>query len=171
MKTSSIIAPVFLKLHQKSMPLRSAIAIATARFYHKSFDRFIPWEERGKATIFSCTLFCSPVNKTGQNVMLALVHMSHDPKKHMWYLIEMQDEDANSPVLYARTKFRKQINYRVPWVTVTPGGEIKPKDLPDAHIFSAWDAFRFDTPLKWACTVLILGGTVAFFKFYGSDDD
>lgn len=45
------------------------------------------------------------------------------------YLAEFRDEDANSPVIYARTKLRKAPTYRVPWLTVTPGGELKPKDL------------------------------------------
>ncbi len=71
----------------------------------------------------------------------------------MRYLTEFRDEDANSPIIYARTKLEAQIfiqpifgfcrvssrdprlrkspTYRVPWLTVTPGGEIKPKDLED----------------------------------------
>lgn len=44
-------------------------------------------------------------------------------------MAEFRDEDANSPVIYARTKLRKAPTYRVPWLTVTPGGELKPKDL------------------------------------------
>ena len=78
--------------------------------------------------------------------------------KKMRYLTEFRDEDANSPIIYARTKsgssdfssppntqpsaasksppfsfprLRKSPTYRVPWLTVTPGGEIKPKDLED----------------------------------------
>eukprot|EP00929_Paragymnodinium_shiwhaense_P119658 TRINITY_DN91545_c0_g1_i1.p2 TRINITY_DN91545_c0_g1~~TRINITY_DN91545_c0_g1_i1.p2 ORF type:complete len:221 (-),score=38.39 TRINITY_DN91545_c0_g1_i1:377-1039(-) len=139
-------------------------------FYHKSFDRFIPWEDRGKATIFSCAFWCGPMNTTGENVQLALIHYSADTKRHLWYLIELFDEDANSPILYARTKFRKAITYRVPWVTVTDGGNTKSKDLPDVYITSAWCAFRFDTPLKWGVTVALVGATIAFFK-YNQDDD
>merc|ERR1712222_202727 len=60
-------------------------------FYHKSFDRLIPWEDRGKATIWECTMFCSPLNKTGVGMKLALVHMEQAPKKNLWYLLEMHD--------------------------------------------------------------------------------
>jgi len=138
-------------------------------FYHKTFDRFIPWEERDKALIWECTLFCSPLNSSATNVRLALVHTSPDPKRNMWYLIEMRDDDANSPIIYARSKFRKSPTYRSPWVTVTPGGEIKPRDLPDVHIFTAWDGFRFDTPLKWGVTAGVILSSVAFFRWCRED--
>merc|ERR1711939_427135 len=104
-------------------------------FYHKSMDRFIPWEERGKSMIFSCSFYCGPMNTSGKDVMLALVHMSHEPKKHLWYLLELTDEDANSPILYARSKFRKTVSYGSPWVTMTPGGDIKSKDLKNVYVF------------------------------------
>mmetsp|Transcript_71350 Transcript_71350/g.204726 ORF Transcript_71350/g.204726 Transcript_71350/m.204726 type:complete len:220 (-) Transcript_71350:118-777(-) len=122
-------------------------------FYHKSLDRFIPWESRDKTHIFSCTLFCGPMNTSAKEVKLALVHTSPGEKRNLWYLLEFADEDANSPIVIARTKFRKEATYRVPWMTVTPGGEIKPRDLLDVHLITGWDAFRFDTPLKWGCTV------------------
>merc|ERR1712232_25873 len=125
-------------------------------FYHKSFDRFIPWEERHKCTVWECTMFCGPMNKTGSGVKLALVHFTQAAKKNLWYLVEMHDDDANSPIIIARSKFRKTETYRSPWVTVTPGGEHKPKDLPNVRLASAWDLFRFDTPLKWAVTVAMI---------------
>lgn len=132
-------------------------------FYHKTLDRFIPWEERDKTSVWECTLFCSPMNRTS-DVKLALVHTSPDGKKHLWYLLEFRDGDANSPIIYARSKYRKAPTYRCPWMTVTPGGEIKPRDLPDVHLISAWDAFRFDTPLKWAVTAVLVAGTVAWWR-------
>eukprot|EP00930_Biecheleria_cincta_P073956 TRINITY_DN61206_c0_g1_i1.p1 TRINITY_DN61206_c0_g1~~TRINITY_DN61206_c0_g1_i1.p1 ORF type:complete len:219 (-),score=44.78 TRINITY_DN61206_c0_g1_i1:104-760(-) len=139
-------------------------------FYHKSFDRFVPWEERGKAMVFECSMGCSPHNTSAKDVKLALVHASFDGKRYLWHLVEFRDEDANSPILYARTKFRKAPTYRVPWVTVTPGGDVKPRDLEEVHIITAWDALRFDTPLKWAITVAIVGGIVLWCKTKEKDD-
>mmetsp|Transcript_134947 Transcript_134947/g.234621 ORF Transcript_134947/g.234621 Transcript_134947/m.234621 type:complete len:219 (+) Transcript_134947:228-884(+) len=139
-------------------------------FYHKTLDRFIPWEERHTVTAFECTLFCSPLNRSSRDVRLALIHTSPAEKKHLWYLIELRDDDVNSPIIYARSKFRKEITYRSPWMTVTPGGQIKPRDLKDVHIVTAWDAFRFDTPLKWGVTVTLVASTVVFFKMRASDD-
>mmetsp|Transcript_93766 Transcript_93766/g.265163 ORF Transcript_93766/g.265163 Transcript_93766/m.265163 type:complete len:222 (-) Transcript_93766:69-734(-) len=134
-------------------------------FYHKSLDRFIPWEDREKTSIWECTMFCGPVNKTRDaDVRLALVHTQPAEKKNLFYLLEMRDGDANSPIIYARSKFRKSETYRSPWMTVTPGGEVKPKDLKEVHIISAWDAFRFDTPLKWAVTVVLIVGSVLFWR-------
>mmetsp|Transcript_18576 Transcript_18576/g.38643 ORF Transcript_18576/g.38643 Transcript_18576/m.38643 type:complete len:218 (+) Transcript_18576:24-677(+) len=132
-------------------------------FYHKTLDRFIPWEDRERITMFECTMFCSPMNRTS-DVRLALAHTSPDGKKHLWYLLELRDDDANSPIIYARSKFRKSQTYRCPWMTVTPGGEIKPRDLPEVHIITAWDAFRFDTPLKWAVTVALIGVGTYFWR-------
>lgn len=139
-------------------------------FYHKSLDRFIAWEDREKAMLWSCTMFCSPVNTSARDARLALVHMSPDRKKNLWYLIEMRDDDANSPIIYARSKFRKEPTYRSPWMTVTPGGEMKPQDLKDVYMYTAWDAFRFDTPLKWGVTATLVIGSAAIFKF-GRDSD
>lgn len=128
-------------------------------FYHKTMDRFIPWEERDKAMVWECTMFCNALNRTDNQARLALVHTSPDERKNLWYLLELHDEDANSPMIYARSKFRKEPTYRGPWMTVTPGGEIKPRDLKDVHLITAWDAFRFDTPLKWGVTVALVAGT------------
>lgn len=133
-------------------------------FYHKSLDRFIPWEDREKATVWDCTMFCKPVNKSAPEVRLALVHTSPDAKKNLWYLLEMRDDDANSPIVLARSKYRKWPTYRSPWMTVTPGGDIKPRDLKDVYLITAWDAFRFDTPLKWAVTAVLVLGTVLFWR-------
>merc|ERR1719401_82575 len=69
-------------------------------FYHKSLDRFVPWEDRERSTIFSCTLFCSLMNATDRDGRLALVHTSPSEKKNLWYLLEMHDEDANSPIIF-----------------------------------------------------------------------
>lgn len=126
------------------------------RFYHKTMDRFIPWEDRHKAIVWSCTLFCRPINATQRRDQAVLIHYSPDPKKHLWYLTELREDDANSPIIFARSKYRKQHTYRSPWLTVTPGGEVKPRDLPDVHLLSAWDMFRFDTPLKWGVTVTLV---------------
>eukprot|EP00440_Ansanella_granifera_P001493 gb/GFBE01001608.1/.p1 GENE.gb/GFBE01001608.1/~~gb/GFBE01001608.1/.p1 ORF type:complete len:221 (+),score=49.71 gb/GFBE01001608.1/:1-663(+) len=141
-----------------------------ALFYHKSFDRFVPWEERGKAMVFDCTMGCSAHNTTANEVKLALVHASLDGKRYCWYLLEFRDDDANSPIVYARTKFRKSPTYRVPWLTVTPGGEIKPRDLSDVHLITAWDALRFDTPLKLGVTAAIIGAIVLWCKTKEKDD-
>merc|ERR1711904_427801 len=122
-------------------------------------------------TIFSCTLLCGPVNTTAPEVRLALLHFSPEEKKHLWYLLEMRDGDANSPIIYARSKYRKSITYRSPWVTVTAGGEAKPRDLKAVHIITGWDAFRFDTPLKWGVTASIVVATVVYFKFIREYDD
>lgn len=35
-------------------------------FYHKSFDRFVPWEQREKTMVFSCTMGCSAHNLTAK---------------------------------------------------------------------------------------------------------
>ena len=74
-------------------------------------------------------------------------------------------------------RLRKSPTYRVPWLTVTPGGDLKPRDLEvgsmtkrckllvvlvaalandfqDVDIITAWDALRFDTPLKWGVTAV-----------------
>merc|ERR1719378_785109 len=107
-------------------------------------------------------MFCSPVNTTGQEVRVALVHTTPADKKNLWYLLELRDDDANSPVIYARSKFRKAATWRSPWMTVTPGGEIKATDLPDVYLYTAWDLFRFDTPLKWGVTAAVIGATVLF---------
>jgi len=141
-------------------------------FYHKSLDRFIPWEDREKASLWECTMFCSPMNTSAgaENVRLALVHTSPAEKKNLWYLIEMRDGDANSPVIYARSKYRKWPTYRSPWVTVTPGGTIKSKDLPELHLISAWDAFRFDTPLKWGVTAVLIVLIVFWWRQKEKDD-
>mmetsp|Transcript_86281 Transcript_86281/g.192951 ORF Transcript_86281/g.192951 Transcript_86281/m.192951 type:complete len:220 (-) Transcript_86281:35-694(-) len=134
-------------------------------FYHKTLDRFIPWEDREKVSIWECTFFCSPMNRSAADARLALVHNSFEGgKKHLWYLLEMRDNDANSPIIYARSKFRKAPTYRVPWMTVTPGGEIKPHDLKEVYLSSAWDLFRFDTPAKWVCTVAIIGGAAYLWR-------
>uniref|UniRef100_A0A7S1RB25 Uncharacterized protein n=1 Tax=Alexandrium catenella TaxID=2925 RepID=A0A7S1RB25_ALECA len=128
-------------------------------FYHKTLDRFISWEDREKLSVWECTFFCSPMNRSAPDARLGLVHTSiDDGKKHIWYLLELRDDDANSPIVYARSKFRKAPTYRVPWMTVTPGGEIKPHDLKEVYLMSAWDAFRFDTPLKWTVTAVLIGG-------------
>jgi len=140
-------------------------------FYHKTLDRFIPWEDQGKTDVWSCTMFCSPFNRTAKDVKLALVHTSSEPKKNLWYLIELHDDDVNSPIVLGRSKMRKVPTYRVPWMTVTPGGEIKPRDLPDVHLITAWDAFRFDTPMKWAGTGLVLVGGALFWRSRREDDD
>lgn len=140
-------------------------------FYHKSFDRFIPWDDRYKVTVWDCVMFCSPMNRSGGDVRLALIHTSVDPKKHLWYLLEMHDDDANSPYVYARSKFRKTETYRSPWMTVTPGGEIKPRDLKEVHLITAWDAFRFDTPLKWGVTVALILGVAIWWKVRKDKDD
>ncbi|CAE7498328.1 unnamed protein product [Symbiodinium natans] len=139
-------------------------------FYHKSFDRFVPWEQREKTMVFSCTLGCSAYNTTAKEVKLALVHASLDGKRYSWYLTEMRDEDANSPIIYARTKLRKSPTYRVPWLTVTPGGDLKPRDLEDVDIITAWDALRFDTPLKWGVTAVIVGAIVLWCRSKEKDD-
>eukprot|EP00927_Polykrikos_kofoidii_P069557 TRINITY_DN65080_c0_g1_i1.p1 TRINITY_DN65080_c0_g1~~TRINITY_DN65080_c0_g1_i1.p1 ORF type:complete len:221 (-),score=40.00 TRINITY_DN65080_c0_g1_i1:71-733(-) len=139
-------------------------------FYHKSLDRFIKWEDRRSATIFSCTMFCSPLNTTGSQVMLALVHSAPEKKKNLWYMLEFRDDDANSPVLHARSKFRKVVSRGSPWMTVTPGGEIKPRDLKDVYIVSAWDAFKFDTPLKVGVFVALFVGAVGFIWYVRQDD-
>eukprot|EP00928_Gymnodinium_smaydae_P086718 TRINITY_DN71162_c0_g1_i1.p1 TRINITY_DN71162_c0_g1~~TRINITY_DN71162_c0_g1_i1.p1 ORF type:complete len:220 (-),score=56.05 TRINITY_DN71162_c0_g1_i1:187-846(-) len=140
-------------------------------FYHKSMDRFVQWEERGQAYIFSCTLFCSPANTSAKDARLVLLHIAREEKKNLWYLMELRDDDANSPVLYARSKFRKAVTYNSPWVTVTPGGAVKSRDLPDVYICTAWDLFRFDTPLKWGVTAALLVGTVLLYRQYREDDD
>mmetsp|Transcript_70924 Transcript_70924/g.197065 ORF Transcript_70924/g.197065 Transcript_70924/m.197065 type:complete len:218 (+) Transcript_70924:100-753(+) len=138
-------------------------------FYHKSLDRFVKWEQREKTHIFSCTLGCRAMNTTANEVRLALVHTAPEPKKHLWYLLEMRDDDANSPILYARSKFRKAATHRSPWVSVTPGGNIKARDLGEVYIVTAWDAFRFDTPLKWAVTIALVVGT-SFLCWYMKED-
>merc|ERR1719162_112962 len=43
-------------------------------FYHKTLDRFIPWEDRGKTMIWTCTLFFGPFNRTSKDVKLSLIH-------------------------------------------------------------------------------------------------
>mmetsp|Transcript_62333 Transcript_62333/g.115701 ORF Transcript_62333/g.115701 Transcript_62333/m.115701 type:complete len:221 (-) Transcript_62333:59-721(-) len=141
-------------------------------YYHKTLDRFIPWEDRDKVSVWDCTLFCSPLNTTDKQNKLSLVHYSPDPKKNLWYLIELRNDDVNSPIIYGRTKYRKQPTYRAPWTTVTAGGEIKPQELPDVYIFTAWDAFRFDTPVKWGTTVALVLGVIYWYKYiFKSDDD
>lgn len=139
-------------------------------FYHKSFDRFVPWEQREKTMVFSCTMGCSAHNLTAKEVKLALVHASLDGKRYSWYLTEFRDEDANSPIIYARTKLRKSPTSRVPWLTVTPGGDLKPKDLEEVHLITAWDALRFDTPLKWGVTGALVGAIAFWCKTKEKDD-
>merc|ERR1719316_1286806 len=91
-----------------------------AMFYHKSLDRFIPWEERGMVSVWECTLFCGGVNaSTRAETKVALMQQTVAPKKHIWWLMEAREEDANSPVLLARTKYRKVATYRVPFMTVS----------------------------------------------------
>merc|ERR1719350_2373 len=137
-------------------------------FYHKTLDRFIPWEDRYKSDVWECILFCGPT--ASSEAQLVLVHHSLEPKKNLWYMLELRDNDVNSPIILARTKYRKAITYQVPWMTVTPGGEVKPKDLKDVYMVTAWDAFRFDTPLKWVSTLAILVGTVYLFWFRKDED-
>mmetsp|Transcript_60671 Transcript_60671/g.128454 ORF Transcript_60671/g.128454 Transcript_60671/m.128454 type:complete len:218 (+) Transcript_60671:174-827(+) len=124
-------------------------------FYHHTLDRFLDSESRRSGTyIFSCAVFCGPTNSSGK---LALLHKAPEPKKNLWYLLEFRDGDVNSPIIIARSKFRKDPTWTAPWVTVSPGGDIKAKDLPEVYMTTAWDALRFDTPLKWGCTVAIVG--------------
>merc|ERR1711879_871300 len=139
-------------------------------FYHKSLDRFVAWEDRGKAHVFACTFWCAPINTTAKEPRLALIHFNPAPKKNLWYLLEMRGDDANSPIIYARSKFRKAATWRVPWMTVTPGGEVKARDLKDVYVFTAWDAFRFDTPMKWAGTAMVIAVTVLFFRSCWQED-
>ncbi|CAK9066480.1 Hypothetical protein SCF082_LOCUS33827 [Durusdinium trenchii] len=120
--------------------------------------------------VFSCTMGCSAHNLTAKEVKLALVHASLDGKRYSWYLTEFRDEDANSPIIYARTKLRKSPTYRVPWLTVTPGGDLKPKDLEEVHLITAWDALRFDTPLKWGVTGALVGAIAFWCKTKEKDD-
>ena len=134
-------------------------------FWHKTFDRFIPWEERNKVDgIWSCVLFCSPMNTSDKTNRLSLVHMKPDKKKHLFYLLEFRNEDVNSPIVYARSKFRKERTYRTPFVTVTAGGQTQSRNLPDVYLTSAWAALRFDTPLKWGVTVFLVVGTVLWWR-------
>merc|ERR1719265_1027658 len=117
-------------------------------FYHKTFDRFVPWED----------------------VKLALIHMGQE-KKYLWYLVEMNQDDVNSPIIYARSKFRRQATYRSPWTSVTPGGLVKARELPSMHLITAWDAFRFDTPVKWGASAAIVILTGLWWKFGRDTDD
>mmetsp|Transcript_78286 Transcript_78286/g.209271 ORF Transcript_78286/g.209271 Transcript_78286/m.209271 type:complete len:223 (+) Transcript_78286:46-714(+) len=129
-------------------------------FYHKTMDRFIPWEDRSKYRVWSCSVLCSPPSGTpGSSV--ALVLYSQNPKRHVWYVVELNDEDANSPVVYGRTKFRKNPHYDVPWVTHTPGDAVKPKNMDGVFITISWSLFKMDTPEKWTTAACLLLGTVA----------
>lgn len=139
-------------------------------FYHKSFDRFIPWEDRHKTYTYSCAVFCRPMNASAKEVAVVLVHYSPEPKKNLWYLLEMRDDDANSPIVIGRSKFRKEPTYTAGWMSVTPGGEHKPKDLKDVYIATAWDAFRFDTPLKLVVSAAIVLG-IAYMCYTQKDKD
>mmetsp|Transcript_56344 Transcript_56344/g.101266 ORF Transcript_56344/g.101266 Transcript_56344/m.101266 type:complete len:220 (+) Transcript_56344:100-759(+) len=140
-------------------------------FYSKTFDRFIPWEERDKAMVFACTMGCRPLNTSAAEVRLVLVHSSPDVKRNLWYLLELRDDDVNSPIVYARTKYRKSATYQVPWTTVTDGGEtMKPRDLKDVYMYTAWDAFRFDTPMKWGVSATLVGMIVLWCRMKEKDD-
>merc|ERR1711972_725898 len=77
-------------------------------FYHKTFDRFIPWEEKHNTMVWSCALGCRPVvNASAKDTRVILIQTKKDEKKNLWYLLELHDDDPNSPIVLARTKFRK----------------------------------------------------------------
>ena len=44
----------------------------------------MPWEQREKAMVFSCTMGCAAYNVTATEVKLALVHASLDGKRYSW---------------------------------------------------------------------------------------
>jgi len=143
------------------------------QFYHKSLDRFIPWEERGMVSIWECTIFCGATNASQRaETRTALIQQNAGPKKNLWWLVEVRDDDADSPVILARTKYRKTPTYRVPFVTVTDRGkDVKSKDIADAWIYSAWDAFRFDTPLKLGVTAVLVVATSGYLWWKKRQDD
>lgn len=141
-------------------------------FYHKTFDRLIPWEEKHDTMVWSCAIGCRPMNSSAPDVRLILIHTKKDEKKSLWYLVELHDDDVNSPILLARSKFRSKSTWNVPWMTVTPGGDVKPRELKDVYVVTAWDAFKFDTPIKWAFTVVIvIISGILFWRRRRSDDD
>jgi len=86
-------------------------------------------------------------------------------------LLELNADVAFSPIILAWSKFRKALTFRSPWTTVTDGGDVmKARDLKDVYLLTAWDAFRFDTPVKWGCTAAIVAMT-AFMWLQREKDD
>eukprot|EP00397_Hematodinium_sp_SG-2012_P054068 GEMP01064950.1.p1 GENE.GEMP01064950.1~~GEMP01064950.1.p1 ORF type:complete len:214 (-),score=42.58 GEMP01064950.1:582-1223(-) len=136
-------------------------------FFHPTMERFIPWDQRYKATIWECTFWCSP----GEGSKLALIHYAKEEKKNLFYIVSFKDE-ANSPVLYARSKYRKQPSFDTSFVSVLPAdSEEKPKPISDWHLLTGRQLFYFDTPAKWIGAVVVLIGHIAWIYKWKNDDD
>jgi len=79
-----------ISFDNNTLPTLSAAEVATMNglyqfdplFYHKTLERFIPWEDRDKVTVWTCTMFCNAQNTSAEQVKLVLVHTTPAEKKN-----------------------------------------------------------------------------------------
>lgn len=122
--------------------------------------------------------FCHPLNATSRgNVYLihSAPHREKPKSTHQWWLVEMRERDTETPVIYARTKGRKNLQIDgVPWVEPDTS-RTKPKVL-NLQLFSIWDVLwpglREPHFVKWGAWVAFIAAAVAYlYKLCKDDDD
>ena len=108
-------------------------------FYHRTLERFVKSEQRANVQIWSCVLGCQGTHGGTP----ALIHWNEGPKSNVWYVVEFVEEDANSPVLYMRSKRRAKPTMDVPFVTVADWNDekLKAEPVPGVYFWSLWDLF------------------------------
>jgi len=166
-------------------------------FYHDRFAAFEKYTKGGPMRIWECAMFCKP--KRGPNSRLFLVHRAppghvsgwragdmhrepsdyeddvdedgkRKPGHHIWYLVEMNERDTDTPIIYARTKMRKKLEISgVPWVE-PDSSRSKPVELP-IQLYSIWDILRPDNPPVITGWVITLIGLGVFMYFACKSDD
>jgi len=138
-------------------------------YFHKTLERFIDWENRPKLTIWKCIIWCSPPHG-GDEVIL--IHYEENEKKNQFYLVELADV-ANSPIIFARTKFRKEITFNTDFVSMKEpkNKKEKPKVLTDFKMSTLWHVLYFDSTEKIVAMVCVLLANLIWFYLYRKSDD
>merc|ERR1739845_48754 len=98
------------------------------------------------------------------------------PRLHQWWLVEMRDNDKETPILYGRTKGRKNWEITAPWVEPDMSRK-KPQNLP-LQVYSIWnvmnpgitpETLRIEKWLSWVAAIAFL--VVFVWKAFRDDDD
>ncbi|CAD7923078.1 unnamed protein product [Amoebophrya sp. A120] len=146
-------------------------------FWHDRVEKFKGFSEAGQLRVWECIMFCRPLNDTGRS-QLYLIHAPPDPdnKKalHQWWITEMTPRNPETPILYARTKGRKDLAIATaPWVEPDQT-RTKPKPVPIV-LYSLWDVLwpgiYEPNPVKWAAWVLFVIAVPLWFYKLCKDDD
>ncbi|CAD7936415.1 unnamed protein product [Amoebophrya sp. A25] len=149
-------------------------------FWHDRLDKYPAFNDRSYLHVFECIAFCRALNETeGSNVYLIYKEPQEKKDMHMWYAVEMTPMDPETPLIYARTKGRKDlrlVSEILPWVDPNPEFK-KPKTLPIA-MYSIWDILWpgvFEpNPIKWILHIIWIVAGVMFLRKYceeNEDDD